>query len=44
MRGAGCTWNDITDRDFDGRRGAHQVAARSLGQVTAQAGARLDGS
>ena len=19
MRGAGCTWNDITDRDFDGR-------------------------
>jgi hypothetical protein len=30
MRGAGCTWNDITDRDIDGGR-AHPLAADSLG-------------
>ncbi len=34
MRGAGCTWNDITDRDFDGR--VARTASRPIpsGQVT----------
>ncbi len=34
MRGAGCTWNDITDRDFDGR--VERTASRPIpsGQVT----------
>lgn len=34
MRGAGCTWNDITDRDFDGR--VKRTASRPLpaGQVS----------
>jgi 4-hydroxybenzoate polyprenyltransferase len=34
MRGAGCTWNDITDRDFDGR--VSRTASRPIpaGQVT----------
>ncbi|MEM6888535.1 MAG: 4-hydroxybenzoate octaprenyltransferase [Pseudomonadota bacterium] len=34
MRGAGCTWNDITDRDFDGA--VARTAARPIpaGQVT----------
>lgn len=34
MRGAGCTWNDITDRDFDGA--VARTASRPLpsGQVT----------
>ena len=27
MRGAGCTWNDITDRDLDAQRRADAVAA-----------------
>ena len=26
MRGAGCTWNDITDRDYDARWRARQAA------------------
>ncbi len=30
MRGAGCTWNDIVDRDLDARRRAHALAADSL--------------
>ncbi|WP_371742265.1 4-hydroxybenzoate octaprenyltransferase [Pseudoruegeria sp. HB172150] len=36
MRGAGCTWNDITDRDFDGR--VARTASRPIpsGQVTAK--------
>ncbi|WP_171175673.1 4-hydroxybenzoate octaprenyltransferase [Ruegeria sp. HKCCD8929] len=34
MRGAGCTWNDITDRDFDGQ--VERTRSRPLpsGQVT----------
>lgn len=34
MRGAGCTWNDISDRDFDGR--VERTRSRPLpsGQVT----------
>lgn len=34
MRGAGCTWNDITDRDFDGK--VERTASRPIpsGQVT----------
>ncbi|MGH1412881.1 MAG: 4-hydroxybenzoate octaprenyltransferase [Pelagimonas sp.] len=34
MRGAGCTWNDITDRDFDGR--VERTASRPIpsGQVS----------
>ncbi len=36
MRGAGCTWNDITDRDFDGK--VARTASRPIpsGQVTAR--------
>lgn len=36
MRGAGCTWNDITDRDFDGS--VARTASRPIpsGQVTAK--------
>ena len=30
MRGAGCTWNDIVDRDLDGSRRAHPLAAYSF--------------
>ena len=29
MRGAGCTWNDITDRDLDAQGRAHALAADS---------------
>ena len=34
MRGAGCTWNDITDRDFDGS--VARTASRPIpsGQVS----------
>ncbi|MEM7073678.1 MAG: 4-hydroxybenzoate octaprenyltransferase [Pseudomonadota bacterium] len=37
MRGAGCTWNDITDRDIDGR--VSRTAARPIpsGQVSTRA-------
>ena len=31
MRGAGCTYNDIVDRDYDAQRRAHGGAAHSLG-------------
>lgn len=36
MRGAGCTWNDITDRDFDGQ--VERTKSRPLpsGQVTVE--------
>ncbi len=36
MRGAGCTWNDIVDRDYDGR--VQRTALRPIpaGQVTAK--------
>ena len=34
MRGAGCTWNDITDRDFDGRVERTRSRPIPSGQVT----------
>ena len=34
MRGAGCTWNDITDRDLDAQGRADAVAAVPAGQVS----------
>jgi len=33
MRGAGCTWNDITDRDFDGRVARTRSRPIPSGQV-----------
>ena len=34
MRGAGCTWNDITDRDFDGQVERTRSRPIPAGQVT----------
>jgi 4-hydroxybenzoate polyprenyltransferase len=34
MRGAGCTWNDITDRDFDGKVARTRSRPIPSGQVT----------
>lgn len=34
MRGAGCTWNDITDRDFDGKVERTKSRPIPSGQVT----------
>lgn len=34
MRGAGCTWNDITDRDFDGQVARTRSRPIPSGQVT----------
>lgn len=34
MRGAGCTWNDITDRDFDGAVARTRSRPLPSGQVT----------
>ena len=34
MRGAGCTWNDITDRDFDGKVARTQSRPIPSGQVS----------
>ncbi|WP_159806306.1 4-hydroxybenzoate octaprenyltransferase [Litoreibacter roseus] len=34
MRGAGCTWNDITDRDFDAQVARTQSRPIPAGQVT----------
>lgn len=34
MRGAGCTWNDITDRDYDGRVARTRSRPIPSGQVT----------
>jgi 4-hydroxybenzoate polyprenyltransferase len=34
MRGAGCTWNDITDRDFDARVARTKSRPLPSGQVT----------
>ncbi|MDJ0893616.1 MAG: 4-hydroxybenzoate octaprenyltransferase [Alphaproteobacteria bacterium] len=34
MRGAGCTWNDITDRDFDGRVARTRTRPIPAGEVT----------
>lgn len=40
MRGAGCTWNDIADRDFDGKVERTRTRPIPAGEVTlAQAGA-----
>ena len=36
MRGAGCTWNDITDRDFDGAVARTRSRPIPSGQVTAK--------
>ncbi len=36
MRGAGCTWNDFTDRDFDGRVERTKSRPIPSGQVTAK--------
>jgi 4-hydroxybenzoate polyprenyltransferase len=36
MRGAGCTWNDITDRDFDGAVERTRSRPIPSGQVTAR--------
>jgi 4-hydroxybenzoate polyprenyltransferase len=35
MRGAGCTWNDLVDRDLDGRVGRTRSRPIPSGQVTA---------
>ena len=37
MRGAGCTWNDITDRDFDGAVERTRSRPIPSGQVTVKA-------
>lgn len=37
MRGAGCTWNDITDRDFDGRVERTRSRPIPSGQVSLRA-------
>ena len=36
MRGSGCTWNDITDRDFDGQVERTRSRPIPSGQVTAK--------
>jgi len=36
MRGAGCTWNDLTDRDFDARVARTRSRPLPSGQVTAR--------
>ncbi len=41
MRGAGCTWNDITDRDLDGKVERTRSRPIPAGQVTRDAGAGL---
>ena len=43
MRGAGCTWNDLTDRDFDARVARTRSRPLPSGQVTPAAGGGLDG-
>ncbi|MBD0865834.1 MAG: 4-hydroxybenzoate octaprenyltransferase [Rhodobacteraceae bacterium] len=37
MRGAGCTWNDITDRDFDGQVARTRSRPIPSGQATVKA-------
>lgn len=39
MRGAGCTWNDITDRDFDAQVARTRSRPIPSGQVTAKGAA-----
>ena len=43
MRGAGCTWNDLTDRDIDARVARTRSRPLPSGQVTPRAGRGLDG-
>ena len=44
MRGAGCTWNDITDREFDGRVERTRSRPIPSGQVSVRTGRDLDGA
>ena len=44
MRGAGCTWNDITDRDLDAKVERTRSRPIPAGQVSVSAGARLSGA
>ena len=39
MRGAGCTWNDITDRDLDAKVERTRSRPIPAGQVSVHAGA-----
>jgi 4-hydroxybenzoate polyprenyltransferase len=41
MRGAGCTWNDMTDRDFDAAVARTKSRPIPSGQVTRETGLRL---
>ncbi len=41
MRGAGCTWNDILDRDLDAKVARTRSRPIPSGQVSAQAAAFL---
>ena len=41
MRGAGCTWNDLVDRDLDGLVERTRSRPIPSGQVTVRAGHRL---
>ena len=34
MRGAGCTWNDITDRDYDGKVARTALRPIPAGEVS----------
>ena len=43
MRGAGCTWNDLTDRDIDAKVARTRSRPLPSGQVTRAAGGGLDG-
>ena len=43
MRGAGCTWNDITDRDLDARVERTRSRPIPSGQVSVRAGGGLSG-
>ena len=43
MRGAGCTWNDITDRDLDARVERTRSRPIPAGQVSVHAGVGLPG-
>ena len=43
MRGAGCTWNDITDRDIDAQVARTRSRPLPSGQVTVRRRAGLDG-
>ena len=44
MRGAGCTWNDITDRDFDAQVERTRSRPIPSGQVSVRQAVIWDGS